>query len=413
MKTKILSTENAVYVTIAFLLWVIPPLSEAVQSFGRGIEYDWYPVVEAWKRYFPFLLVFILHNTLLAPLAVYRHKHVQYAIGVLVLVGLFAAYECTHRPHHPRPGEAGGPPRIESREGESSDEFMEDEDDLALYEEEATDDRMKDGGCSDKSRKSHEPQPLEPGDQGFEDHRPPLLFGQHDIVAVIILLLLLSMNLGVKIFFLHREEQERMMEIEKVRLRQQLNYLRYQISPHFLMNTLNNIHALVDIDPTAAQKAIVELSRLMRYTLYDGDKQMVPLAREVDFLQHYIALMRIRFTEQVDISFEAPNPLPSVNVPPLLYATFMENAFKHGVSYQQESFVHITFSHNDKYLSFHCQNSLYPRKTPATVGGVGLKNVRERLELLYTNNYNLDIQEGATTYDVHLDIPLNYSPTTA
>ena len=215
-----------------------------------------------------------------------------------------------------------------------------------------------------------------------------------------------GMNLGVKYYFRHLEEKQRDRERERERIRQQLAYLQYQVNPHFLMNTLNNIHALVDIDPEKAQNAIVELSRLLRYTLYEGDHQSVPLAREVDFLGHYIALMRIRYPEPMDIRFDAPSPLPSVTVPPLLYATFVENAFKHGVSYQRPSFVHVSFGIEDHRLLFSCVNSRHPVAADAAKeGGLGLRNVRQRLDLLFPDNYTLDITESPSTYSVSLTIP--------
>ena len=102
------------------------------------------------------------------------------------------------------------------------------------------------------------------------------------------------------------KDRNRMEQLEKENLKQRLNYLRYQISPHFFMNTLNNIHALVDIDPEKAKKSIVELSKLMRHILYDGDTNISPLSDEVQFLQNYIALMKMRFTGMVKVNTDFP-----------------------------------------------------------------------------------------------------------
>ena len=363
MKSQKISQENVAYAVAWLLLFVTPLLSEALQVWSWGEAFEWRPVIFAWRKVLQFFVIFLVHNWLLAPLLVRRQKRWLYFSTVTVVVVLFTLYECSHRPPLP-PGPSEGPPAVERVEGQMP------------------------------SRMEH------------EEFRPPVLVGQHDIVAVIILLLMLGMNLGLKFYFRQREASRRVKELEQERLEQQLTYLRYQVNPHFLMNTLNNIHALIGIDPEGAQNAIVELSRLLRYTLYEGDKQMVPLSRELDFLGHYIALMRIRYTEQVDIRFEIPGPVPSVQVPPLLFATFVENAFKHGVSYRKASFVHVRFSIGDGCLLFECHNSR-PAQTPTKgEGGVGLRNVRQRLNLLYPDSHTLDIRENPDTYIVSLSIPI-------
>ena len=237
------------------------------------------------------------------------------------------------------------------------------------------------------------------------DHRPPLILNQHDIVAVIVLILMLGMNLGVKLYFKQRNDQHLMAELERKNLQQQLEYLRYQINPHFFMNTLNNIHALIDIDPEKAKDTILELSRMMRFVLYEGNKSRVPVDRELTFLQHYITLMKIRYTDRVRIDFSMPATMPVAEVPPLIFITFVENAFKHGVSYQHESFIEVGITAGDDRLRFTCRNSK-AEKPNEEKGGVGLANVRKRLDLIYGSNYTLDIQDAANTYTVELNIPI-------
>ncbi len=204
----------------------------------------------------------------------------------------------------------------------------------------------------------------------------------------------------------HRDELQQQLEYE--RIQQQLAFLNYQINPHFLMNTLNNIHALIAIDPEQAQDSIVELSRLLRYVLYEGDHQYVPVQREVDFLGHYIRLMRIRFTDDVDVRFDVELSQPSAGIPPLVMATFVENAFKHGVSYVARSFVDISIRTGQGRLCLHCRNSkhTYSKPLAESSGGVGLRNARQRLNLLFPGNHTLEISETADTYSVLLDIPL-------
>ena len=214
------------------------------------------------------------------------------------------------------------------------------------------------------------------------------------------------MNLGVKFYFKTRDDQKKLLRLEKENLEQQLEYLKYQINPHFFMNTLNNIHALVDIDAEKAKSTILELSKMMRFILYEGDKQGVPLTREFDFIRNYITLMELRYTDKVQIRVNLPQQAPDRLIPPLMLITFIENAFKHGISYQHPSFIDIMVDVQDDRLHFTCNNSKAEKSNPEK-GGVGLTNVRQRLKLLYDNNYTLHIQDNPDTYQVQLTIPLS------
>ena len=173
------------------------------------------------------------------------------------------------------------------------------------------------------------------------------------------------------------------------------------------MNTLNNIHALVDINPERAKSTIVELSKMMRYILYEGNNKLVALPREVQFLQNYMQLMRLRYTDRVRINVNIPDTLPELMMPPLMLIIFVENAFKHGISYRIDSFVEVTINISNDRLLFSCRNSRPPQSEEEKKdGGMGLVNVRKRLDLRFPENYKLDIKEGKDIYEVELDIPL-------
>jgi LytS/YehU family sensor histidine kinase len=254
-------------------------------------------------------------------------------------------------------------------------------------------------------RFGHEPPPEFRGERpDFKEKIPPAFIGEHDIVAIVVVILMCGMNLGIKLYFRSRNDQKKLQALEKENLEQQLEYLKYQINPHFFMNTLNNIHALVDIDPEKAKDTILELSKMMRFVLYEGDKKGVPLSREFDFIRHYITLMQLRYTDKVRISVDLPQEVPDRQIPPLMLITFIENAFKHGISYQHESFIDIKVAVNDK-LTFTCRNSKADKPNEEK-GGVGLQNVKQRLNLLYDNNYTLNIQDESDVYHVELTIPL-------
>jgi len=185
------------------------------------------------------------------------------------------------------------------------------------------------------------------------------------------------------------------------------------------MNTLNNIHALIDIEPPKAQEAVIQLSKILRYVLYESNKPRVFMSQEVEFMKNYVQLMRMRYTDRLRFTANDPDNGRDVQVPPLLFISFVENAFKHGVSYQQDSYIEVSGKrYKDKTggdrLSWTCRNSKHPVISATTVpheGGVGMTNVHRRLDLIYGADYTLDIHDGDTDYEVVLDIPLFSNPS--
>ena len=385
--------ETIIYLALWTLLFVAPVMSFIIRTSNSNMTFDWNEVLMVWKEYIPFFVVFLIHNHLLAPVLIYRQKRLLYLGSCLAITVIFQIYQCNHRPNFDRMG----PPPPEMRMDVERPPMPPD-----LRDGDFGDDDFHDGEFRDDNRRK--PKPFR-GPKP-DDKRPPIIFGQHDIVAFIILILMLGMNLGIKLYFKQRSDHKKMDELEKQNLAQQLEYLKYQINPHFFMNTLNNIHALVDIAPEKAKATILELSKMMRFVLYEGNKPVVPLDREIAFLQNYITLMKLRYTDKVRIQVDLPDALPNKEVPPLLFITFVENAFKHGVSYQQESFIDIKIAIKEEAgLCFTCRNSRIPKEDDKH-GGVGLANVKQRLELIYGENYTLDIQDKKDSYTVNLTIPL-------
>ena len=218
-------------------------------------------------------------------------------------------------------------------------------------------------------------------------------------------ILLVGVDLGVYFFIESRRRERRMKELEAENTRQRLESLRYQINPHFFMNTLNNIHALVDIDPEKAKESIEEFSKMMRILLYEGDAPTIPLARELDFIEYYISLMRLRYPEdavRIDTSF--PEDRTGAVVPPLVMASFVENAFKHGVSYASGSHIRITVERQDGKVLFRCSNDSHPSESDSH-HGLGLDNIRKRLTLLYGRSYVLSLDEEDGRHSVLLALP--------
>ena len=235
------------------------------------------------------------------------------------------------------------------------------------------------------------------------------------LLDLVIATLMLGFDLAISLFSRYQEEQEKARRLEAAHLRHELEHLKAQVNPHFFMNMLNNIHGMVEMDPAKAQVMIMELSKLMRYVLYEGAQQRTLLYKETDFIASYVELMRKRYSSRkVRISLELPEDnRERVILPPLLFISIIENAFKHGISYQSPSFVEIRLYMEKETLRLDCVNSIHrrPGKESGT-GGVGLANLRQRLQLLYGNGFRLDITEKDEIYHVNLTIPCEYETDT-
>lgn len=182
----------------------------------------------------------------------------------------------------------------------------------------------------------------------------------------------------------HQMEDER-IEMEAARKEAELANLRSQINPHFLLNTLNNIYALTAFDTEKAQKAIMELSKMLRHMLYDNQQNMVNLKEEIQFIGNYVNLMKLRLPQNVEVRFHSNYPEPcNIQVAPLIFISLVENAFKHGVSPTEKSFIDINISAEKDLLTCEIKNSNYPKTQQDRSGhGIGLQQVERRLNLSY------------------------------
>ena len=181
---------------------------------------------------------------------------------------------------------------------------------------------------------------------------------------------------------------QKLKEAEAARAQAEFYNLRSQLNPHFLLNTLNNIYALTAIDQTRAQEAIQQLSRLLRHMLYDNQEAEVPLKDEIQFLENYVNLMKIRLPANVEVKFDCQVSRPDLRVAPLLAISLVENAFKHGISPTEPSFVHVSISTDDHQLVCMIENSNHPKTEKDRSGhGIGLQQVQQRLDLSYAGHY--------------------------
>ena len=420
--------ELLIYLTVWVVVFLFPVASNLLNlQAGEADSMLWREIFRQWLQLLPFLLLFVVNDRWLVPRLFFRQRVTAYVVVAIALTAAVIVGCDLLGLTAPGPGgtpvetapPAGGQPSGQpgAQPGGQFD--------------------AQPGGPMQPPTGAPSPQqgqvlPPEgnPGSQaGTGDFPPPrdggprmgppdgetILTPLHKPVLgrVLMALLMLSFNVAVKLFFRYLLDKSRLRELERVNLQTELGYLKYQLNPHFFMNTLNNIHALVDIDADKAKDTIVGLSRLMRYMLYEADRPTVPLTKEMDFLRHYIDLMRIRFPESVSITLSLPPDPGTVHIPPLLFVPFVENAFKHGVNYQdRETFISVSLELLDSgRLHFHCANSNHACSDRPD-GGIGLDNAGKRLQLLFGSDHTLRINETEREFEVDLEIPTQAAPGT-
>lgn len=201
-------------------------------------------------------------------------------------------------------------------------------------------------------------------------------------------------------------KEEEIKELEREKLNSELALLKNQVSPHFFFNTLNNIYSLIEINREDAREAVLSLSKMMRYMLYESEQGNTRLSNEIDFMKGYIDLMKLRLNERVRLSVSFPEDYVDQDLPPLLFIPFIENAFKHGVSAVGTSFIDIALGVEDGLITFIASNSVVGKSSdgPQVASGIGLDNVRKRLALLYPGRHDLRIDNQESVFTVKLTV---------
>jgi LytS/YehU family sensor histidine kinase len=222
-----------------------------------------------------------------------------------------------------------------------------------------------------------------------EDHIPipQYVFYLRDTISMIVVIALAT---AARLIGRWNQIETERHEAEPRRIEAELNNLRSQLNPHFLLNTLNNIYALIAFDTDKAQNAVQELSKLLRHVLYDNQQSYVSLGKEMDFIRNYIELMRIRLSTNVTVKTQIDvEPDSQTPIAPLIFISLIENAFKHGISPTDESLIIIAFSENKDEVKCVISNSYYPKTSGDKSGsGIGLEQVARRLELLYPGRFD-------------------------
>lgn len=208
-----------------------------------------------------------------------------------------------------------------------------------------------------------------------------------------------------------RTEREK-REIKTQQVESELKFLKTQINPHFLFNILNSLYALTLKKSDQAPEIVIKLSEMMRYMLYECNENQVPLSKEIKYIQNYLDLEKLRIGNKMDIHLEINGDPDNIEISPLIFVNFIENAFKHGgkIALQEKGFVHLQIDIVEPYIHFKLSNSKpqLPANSPdkLRMGGIGIKNVRERLNLLYPGIHDLQLKDLPEKYEINLK--LNY-----
>lgn len=213
---------------------------------------------------------------------------------------------------------------------------------------------------------------------------------------------------AVKLMIDYSRLQQRMAETAKEKAEAELNFLKSQINPHFLFNSLNSVYFLIDKNNTEARESLHKFSDMLRYQLYEMKGNKIPVEREINYLQDYVDLQKLRKDDAFSVSFNCSPTVAGFSIEPLLLVPFVENAFKHVSCHaEKENFIRFNLDRQNGQMIFSAENSKDKERTNDTYSGIGLNNVKRRLELLYPGQHELTIKDEENVYTVNLKIKID------
>ena len=352
--------ENIIVIGLLLFILATPIL------FNPNDTLDWDKVFRRWRNFSPYLGLFLINHYILLPRLLFQNRKLLYTGMVILLIGSIVIFEQRNRPAPKKPFPTA---------------------------EKAAHPRPPNG-----PRRGQGPGRAPQGPSLF-NYFPPSLN------PILLSLFVLVSGTGFRSTFRWVQTAHDHTLLEKENVKHRLSMLKNQVSPHFFMNTLNNVHALIDIDPEQAKEAVIKLSKMMRHLLQEPESGKIALKDELLFLERYVDLMKIRYSEKVDIQLDFPATTPDLQIPPLLFTSLIENAFKHGVSYKSNSYIHIQLQIKGKTLEFNIKNSNHSQASVENTG-IGIQNTKDRLDLLYPGKYALDIDENEAIFHIHLSLPV-------
>lgn len=361
--------EHLVYGVIWLVILVFP-----IFFWDFGDYHQRKRIVTGWIRILPFFIIFLVHHLVLLPRLLNNSKKSAYLLSTILIILIINFLFVIN---------TGFRDWIHS---------------LVL-------ENKPSGGDGAEIRK-HFKGPGGIYNRGKHFHKLPGV--EYWLFASNVFISILMVGFNATLYYTTRwlKEEQKRKDIEKQNIKSQLSQLQNQVSPHFFMNTLNNIHALIDYDKEHAKGAVLRLSELMRYVLYDLDEGTTTLKKEIEFLKSYIDLMKLRISESLDISVKFPSKIPDINIPPFLFIPFIENAFKHGIDTSGNSYIHILLEITGGTIHFRLNNSIPVAKPDnGKYSGIGMENARKRLNLLFNGKHTLRIFERDNDFEVDLVFP--------
>lgn len=233
---------------------------------------------------------------------------------------------------------------------------------------------------------------------------------QGDIFQVLLYIISVGLSTSVVLVQQWQKDESTRRELDRQRINTELSYLKAQINPHFFFNTLNNIYALTNLDVTKAQEALLKLSRMMRYVLYENQKNETLLSKEIRFIEDYIELMKMRLSSKVKLNIQIEEPKEDLIIAPMLLLPFLENSFKHGISSQHESEILIKIEVMGDTLFFETRNHIFPvnpDSPEAHENGIGLTNTQRRLSLIYPQKHRLKFGKDEEKQEYWVNLTIN------
>lgn len=241
--------------------------------------------------------------------------------------------------------------------------------------------------------------------------KPRRSFGHINPVMLLATLLVVGISTSIKTVQKWQYDTEIRQNLERQKISSELSFLKAQINPHFFFNTLHSIYALTMINIETSREALHTLSRMMRYVLYETQSGTTLLSKEIEFMQDYVNLMKLRLTDKVTVTFDKPSPIRDVQVAPMLFLPYVENAFKHGVSALLPSNIYIGIHQQGQVVELDVRNTVLPEKRMVLEesSGIGLTNTSRRLDLLYPGQYSLEVTEKTPENEYRVHLKLNVS----
>lgn len=388
-KEKYIKSANIILMLfIFFLLFFIPIIFVRDQN-----GFNWNSILKIWQDRILLIPLFAINHWILIPRLILKKRYKQYLLlAFALIISLTTTYFYIEKSNlQNRRGGAPPPPQRERIEATNNRPANPPKERPNNRPARRPDYRNVDTSNRPQERRASA-RPLTP----IPPYADLLLFS----------LLIVAVDSGLSFIKHWHEIEDDKTLLEKKNIQAQLGILRNQLSPHFFMNTLNNIYSLVEADKKRSREAIMKLSKLMRYLLYENKDGKVLLSKELDFIKSYIDLMKLRFAEGVDIKLQIPEVYDDIEIPVLLFISYIENAFKYGASYENKSKIDVAFDISQNHLYFFCLNTINVFSTQRK-GGIGLVNSKQRLDLLYKDQYDLKIDENENVYTVKLKIPLS------